>query len=157
MFRGSLVEEETIKVEILEFKTADNLYGIDINDIKEILPYKLKLTPIPNSHPAIEGIIMPRDIIIPVVNLAECLKLPKSPIIVKHMLIVSEVNDINVAFHVESVKGIHKVTDQQIQKDNDKVSTNIKGVVAEIVNIGDDKIEVLNLKKIISLINPDSI
>ena len=67
-----LLESGTNELEILEFTVAGNSYGINVAKIKEILPYK-KPTPIPNAHEFIEGIFMPRDQIITIVDLAKCL------------------------------------------------------------------------------------
>jgi chemotaxis signal transduction protein len=155
MFGSSFTEEETMKIEILEFMTAGNLYGIDINAIKEIIPYKMGVTPLPNSQSSIEGIIMPRDSIIPVVDLAGCLKLTTAPKTLKHMLIVLEIHDMNIAFHVESVRGIRKVEEQQIQKESDKYTTEMKSAVTGTVSIDGKRIEILDFKNIISMINPD--
>ena len=52
----------------LEITLADNHYGINVAKIKEILSYQ-KVTPVPNAHPSVEGIFMPRDTMITVINL----------------------------------------------------------------------------------------
>ena len=64
MNQENVKEGEIKELEILEFKAGGNSYGVDINEIKEILPYQQKPTPIPNAHPYIEGMVMPRDFII---------------------------------------------------------------------------------------------
>ncbi len=66
-----LLESGTNELEILEFVVGTNHYGINVAKIREILPYN-KPTAIPNSHPCIEGIYMPRDVIITVVDLGKC-------------------------------------------------------------------------------------
>ena len=67
-----LLESGTNELEILEFTLADNHYGINVAKIKEILSYQ-KVTPVPNAHPSVEGIFMPRDTMITVINLKHCL------------------------------------------------------------------------------------
>jgi two-component system, chemotaxis family, chemotaxis protein CheV len=60
-----LLESGTNELEVLEFIINGNHYGINVEKVREILPYQ-EITPVPNSHPCIEGIFMPRgDIIIP--------------------------------------------------------------------------------------------
>ena len=73
-----LLESGTNELEILEFKIADNHYGINVAKIREILLYQ-PVTPLPNTHPCIEGIFMPRDTMISVINLRKCLNLPDNP------------------------------------------------------------------------------
>lgn len=50
-----LLENGTNELEILEFTLAGNSYGINVAKIKEIITYQ-PVTPVPNSHPSIEGI-----------------------------------------------------------------------------------------------------
>ena len=69
-----LLESGTNELEILEFKVADNHYGINVAKIREILLYQ-PVTPLPNSHPCVEGIFMPRDTMISVINLRRCLNI----------------------------------------------------------------------------------
>ena len=77
METGILLESGTNELEILEFKVGSNYYGINVAKIKEILSYK-EPTPIPNAHPCVEGIFMPRDVIISIIDLAKNLNLAPS-------------------------------------------------------------------------------
>ena len=63
-----LLESGTNELEILEFTLGDNHYGINVAKIREILSYQ-KVTPVPNTHPSVEGIFMPREVMITVINL----------------------------------------------------------------------------------------
>ncbi len=71
-----LLESGTNELEVLEFTLGNNHYGINVAKIREILNY-YPITPVPNSHPSIEGIFMPRDTMISVVNLKRCLGMPE--------------------------------------------------------------------------------
>ena len=68
-----LLESGTNELEILEFALGNNHYGINVAKIKEIIPYQ-PVTPVPNAHPSIEGIFMPRNAIITSIDLAKALK-----------------------------------------------------------------------------------
>ena len=48
-----LLESGTNELEILEFKIADNHYGINVAKIREMLLYQ-PVTPLPNTHPCID-------------------------------------------------------------------------------------------------------
>lgn len=143
------------EIEILEFHSGGNSYGIDIRDIREILPYDRKVRIIPNAHPYIEGIIMPRDFVIPVIDLTVSLKLEDIEENEIEMLIVTSINDMNIGFHVDRVDGIHRTTTANIAKPGKKVSTSVKKAVAGILDINGKKIEILELRNIISDINPN--
>ena len=67
-----LLESGTNELEILEFTLGDNYYGINVAKIKTIMKYE-KVTPIPNAHPSIEGVFMPRDDMITAIDLKNCL------------------------------------------------------------------------------------
>ena len=71
-----LLESGTNELEVLEFTLGNNHYGINVAKIREILTYQ-PVTPVPNSHPSVEGIFMPRDTMITVVNLKRCLGMPE--------------------------------------------------------------------------------
>ena len=148
---GSGVSKE---IEILEFRAGGNIYGVDVNDIREILPYQKKSLPIPNAHPNIEGIIKPRDFLIPIVNTVRCLNLSQVDELKNEMLIVTSISNLNIAFHVDSVKGIHRVKTTDLSKPGKKISTTVKGVVIGILQRDDRKIEIVELRKIINDINP---
>ena len=89
-----LLESGTNELEVLEFTLGDNHYGINVAKIREILQYT-PVTPVPNSHPSVEGIFMPRDTMITVIDLKKCLGLPETDekglfiIIVLHHHIIS--------------------------------------------------------------------
>ena len=55
------------------FTLDNNSYGINVAKIKEIINY-MPVTPVPNAHPSIEGIFMPRDRMITAIDLKNCLQ-----------------------------------------------------------------------------------
>lgn len=148
-------EEQTTELEILEFKAGGNHYGIKVSDISEILPYNMKLTPVPNSHPLLEGIVMPRDFLIPIIDLVKYLNLADVDNLKKDMLIVTGIYNMNIAVHVDSVAGIHRINRSELTKPGKKLSTSVKGVVSDIFTINGRNIELLDFTKIINDINPE--
>ena len=67
-----LLETGTNEIEIMEFTIDGNLYGINVAKVREIL-MSAPVHPMPHSHPAVEGIFKPRDIVITVVDLPKYL------------------------------------------------------------------------------------
>lgn len=68
-----LLENGTNELEVLEFVVDGNSYGINVAKIREIIPYS-PVTPVPNAHPSVEGIFMPRDAMITAIDLRNCLQ-----------------------------------------------------------------------------------
>ncbi|MDE7423823.1 MAG: chemotaxis protein [Lachnospiraceae bacterium] len=150
-----LLESGTNELEILEFRVGGNYYGINVAKIKEILTYK-KPTPIPNSHPSIEGIFMPRDTIISIINLAKSLGLPPSADDSKDMYIVTNFNQLHTGFHVHEVMGIHRVSWADIVKPDETINTAGAGVATGIIKLDDKLIIILDFEKIVNDISPET-
>lgn len=155
METGILLESGTNELEILEFMVGNNSYGINVAKIKEILSYQ-KPTAIPNSHPCIEGIFMPRDTIISIIDLAKCLGLPPSADSTKDMYIVTNFNKLNTAFHVHNVIGIHRVSWTQIVKPDSTIASSGNGVATGILRMDDKLIIILDFEKIVADISPET-
>src|SRR5574344_2905113 len=119
-----LLENGTNELEILEFTIGDNSYGINVAKIKEIITYQ-PVTPVPNAHPSIEGIFMPRDIMITAIDLRNCLQKGTSK--PEGFFIVTNFNKLDIAFHVDSVMGIHRVSWRDILKPSATVDNEVDG------------------------------
>lgn len=150
-----LLESGTNELEILEFKVGNNSYGINVAKIKEILTYQPP-TPVPNAHPCIEGIFMPRDTIISIIDLAKSLSLQGSNDIEKDMYIVTNFNKLHTAFHVHNVEGIHRVSWGDIVKPDETINTAGSGVATGIIKIEGKLIVILDFEKIVAEISPET-
>ena len=148
-----LLENGTNELEILEFVINNYSYGINVAKIREIVPYQ-RVTPIPNAHPSIEGIFMPRDVMITAIDLANCLGFMDGP--VGGMFIITNFNKLNMAFHVENVLGIHRVSWTEIAKPNTSFGSLEDSIISGIVKRDDRLIIILDFEKIISDINPET-
>lgn len=148
-----LLENGTNELEVLEFKLDGNAYGINVAKIKEIINYQ-EVTPVPNAHPSIEGIFMPRDTMITAIDLKNCLQRGVSE--PGGLFIVTNFNKLDIAFHVDSVVGIHRVSWRDIIKPGSTVSTSEDGVSTGIIKFDDRLIIILDFEKIVTDINPET-
>lgn len=155
METGILLESGTNELEILEFRVGNNYYGINVAKIKEILSYQPP-TPIPNSHPCIEGIFMPRDEIISIINLEKCLNVSRTTENTTDMFIVTNFNKLNTAFHVHGVVGIHRVSWADIAKPDATINSEDNAVATGIIRLKDKLIVILDFEKIVSDISPET-
>ncbi len=149
-----LLESGTNELEILEFTIAGNHYGINVAKIREILSYQ-PVTPLPNSHPCIEGIFMPRDTMISVINLRRCINITEEPE-TEGLFIITNFNKLNTAFHVDDVLGIHRVSWEDIIKPDATISSEQTAVSTGVVKIDDRLVVILDFEKIVSDINPET-
>ena len=148
-----LLENGTNELEVLEFTLNGNHYGINVAKIREILTYQ-PITPIPNAHPSVEGIFMPRDTMITAIDLKNCLQ--RGSATPGGLFIITSFNKLDIAFHVDSVIGIHRVSWRDIIKPGATVSTTEEGVSTGIIKFEDRLIIILDFEKIVTDINPET-
>lgn len=152
---GILLESGTNELELLEFTVGSQHYGINVAKINELCPYS-EPTLVPNSHEYIEGIFMPRERIITVINLAVALGIQTSPNTSKDMYIITNFNKLHTAFHVNQVLGIHRVSWEDIAKPDTTISSNGNGIATGIIKIEDRIIIILDFEKIVTEVNPET-
>jgi len=148
-----LLENGTNELEVLEFVLDGNAYGINVAKIKEIIPYQT-VTPVPNAHPSIEGIFMPRDTMITAIDLKNCLQRGVSK--EGGLFIITNFNKLDIAFHVDEVRGIHRVSWENIIKPGATVSSAEESISTGIVKIDNRLIIILDFEKIVTDINPET-
>ena len=149
-----LLESGTNELEVLEFKVGKNFYGINVAKIREILLYQ-PVTPLPNAHPCIEGIFMPRDIMISVISLRKCLNITdEAPN--DGLFIITNFNSLYTAFHVDEVLGIHRVSWEDIIKPDATISSDESGVSTGVIKLEDRLVVILDFEKIVTDINPET-
>ena len=148
-----LLESGTNELEVLEFTLGDNHYGINVAKIREILQY-MPVTPVPNTHPSVEGIFMPRDTMITVINLKNCLNLPQTD--EKGLFIITNFNKLNVAFHVDQVIGIHRVSWENIIKPDETLTGEHGNTATGVIKMDDRLIVILDFEAIVASISPQT-
>lgn len=150
-----LLENGTNELEVLEFTLGKNHYGINVAKIREILSYQ-PITPIPNAHPSVEGIFMPRDLMITVINLKNCLGLLDDSIEERGLFIITNFNKLNIAFHVDEVIGIHRVSWADIIKPDSTINAENNGVSTGVIKLEDKLVIILDFEKIVTDISPET-
>ncbi|MBR6664922.1 MAG: chemotaxis protein CheV [Lachnospiraceae bacterium] len=148
-----LLENGTNELEILEFIVDGNSYGINVAKIKEIIRY-LEPTPIPNAHPSVEGVFMPRDTMITAIDLKNCLQRGQAK--PGGLFIVTNFNNLDIAFHVEAVMGIHRLTWKDINQPSAVTSSMDAGVSSGVVKVNNKLIVILDFEKIVTDISPET-
>jgi two-component system chemotaxis response regulator CheV len=97
---------------------------------------------------------MPRDIMITAIDLRNCLQRGTSE--PGGLFIVTNFNNLDIAFHVDAVLGIHRVSWTEITKPNETVSTVDESISTGIIKINNKLVIILDFEKILSDINPET-
>ena len=149
-----LLESGTNELEVLEFVIRGNHYGINVEKVREILTYQ-EVTPIPNSHPCIEGIFMPRENIITVIDLFQALGFDNENK-KNNFFIVTNFNSLNIAFDVEQVLGINRVSWTDVVKPDASVNGPGAGVATGIIKNENSLLIILDFERIVEEICPET-
>lgn len=148
-----LLETGTNEIEIMEFKINGKLYGINVAKVREIMVAE-PVTAMPLAHPVVEGVFKPRGSVITVVNLAKYLFGNEVTDGERDLFIVTNFNKMYIAFRVDSVEGIVRLSWAQIQKPDKTVSGGEEGVATGITEINGDLVVILDFEKIVAEIAP---
>ncbi|MFG6333082.1 MAG: chemotaxis protein [Lachnospiraceae bacterium] len=152
---GILLESGTNEIEIMKFTIQGEFYGINVAKVKEIMMSE-KVKVMPHAHPAVEGIFKPRDILITVIDLGYYLTgedLGHKP---RDLFIVTNFNKMTVAFRVQSIEGISRISWKDIQKPDKTLSHGDEGVATGIAQCAGELVTILDFEKIVAEIAPET-
>jgi two-component system chemotaxis response regulator CheV len=141
-------------MEILELIISGQSFGINVVQVSEILSYH-PLTPVPNAHPHIEGIFMPRGTTITAIDLKKSLNMGESG--QDGSFIVTQYKNMEIALHADEIIGIHRVLEGDLTTVEETGILRKDGYIESVLKVDEKLIEVLNFYKIISEVNPDAI
>lgn len=97
----------------LLFRLEDELYGAEIDTIREIIMPE-EPTRVPSNPEFIEGVIDYRGYIVPVLDLKKRFRLGSTPYNEEARLVVSDVSIGNVAFMVDEIVGINRIATETL-------------------------------------------
>jgi len=150
-----LLETGTNELEILEFTISGNSYGINVAKITELMQIQ-EVQEMPLAHPCVEGVFQPRDEVYTIVDLAKYLDLGPSEVPEKDIFIITNFNQMNIAFHVHAVESIFRISWQDIEKPDSIIYGGQEGVVTGIAKVNDRIISILDFEKITFDISPET-
>lgn len=150
-----LLASGTNEIEIMEFTIYDELYGINVAKVREIMMPDVVKT-IPHAHDAVEGIFKPRDTVLTVVDLPYYLTGKPTEKQQKDLFIVTNFNKLHIAFRVQSVVGIQRISWKDIQKPDKTLSHGEEGIATGIAQCEGDLVTILDFEKIVAEIAPET-
>ena len=149
-----LLESGTNEIEIMEFTIAGSLYGINVAKVDEIMlcqPVKA----MPHTHPAVEGIFKPRETVITVLNLPRYLGY-EAELQEKDLFIITNFNNMHIAFRVHTVIGISRISWTAIQKPDKAISGKGESVATGIAQCNGDLVTILDFERVVAEIAPET-
>jgi len=147
--KGILLETGTNEFEIVEFSIGPVSYGINVAKVREVIN-PVPVTKMPNVHPWVDGIFTLRGRVMPLVNLPRCLGTQSSTNSPK--VIVSELNNYYVAFLVDEVSRIHRISWTAMEPPPHIANSDM---VVGIIKMADKMVVLLDFEKIVADINPE--
>jgi len=150
-----LLESGTNELELMEFIISGETFGINVAKVREIMMAQ-EVKMMPNSHEVVEGVFKPRSEIITVIDLGKYLNLQKNKNNERDMFIITHFNNLNFAFHVDSVVGIDRISWTEIKKPDRVIYGGEEGVATGIAEYKKRLITILDFEKIIAEISPES-
>ena len=152
---GILLESGTNEIEVMKFTVMGEFYGINVAKVQEIIMSE-KVKPMPHANPAVEGIFKPRDELITVINLAKYLTGDDRENGPRDLFIVTNFNKMTVAFRVDSIEGISRISWKDIQKPDKTIANGADSVATGIAQCGKELVIILDFEKIVAEIAPET-
>ena len=135
--------------QLVIFKIANEEFGVDINDVKEIIRWE-EVTRIPNTEGHIKGVINLRGSIVVVNDLAMKLGLPSKTVDDDTRILVVEVGGNTVGMVVDSATEVLRLEGKKVQDAPDMITSGIDNNYIEGVGVISEKrlLTLLDLTKV---------
>lgn len=139
--------------EYVIFLINEQIYGIEILKIKEVVSYR-KITPLPNMKGFIKGIINLRGVILPIFDLREKFHLPEAPYTPFHIIIVMEILGRVMGVVVDEISDVVELLSKEVQD----TSNLPPGIKAEYIKgIGKKEHELIILLNVDRLLSSEEL
>ncbi|MCI8837204.1 MAG: chemotaxis protein CheV [Hungatella sp.] len=139
----------------MKFTIQGEFYGINVAKVKEIM-MAAKVKAMPHAHPAVEGIFKPRDLLITVIDLGYYLTGDYLEHESRDLFIVTNFNKMTVAFRVQSIEGISRISWKDIQKPDKTLTHGEEGVATGIAQCAGELVTILDFEAIVAEIAPET-
>lgn len=145
---GILLESGTNEMELLAIQLDGQIFGVNVAKVQAIVQFDpSQVTALPKAPDGLMGMLLYRDKTIPLINLAQVLKLNANTTVERPVVVVTEFNNTVTSFRVDGVERIHRVSWSRFEPATSVfANANITGTVT----IEDVDIMVLDMEQIIT-------
>lgn len=136
-------------LQIVAFRVAGELYGLDITSVREI-DRMHPITKVPRALPFVEGVIHLRDMIIPVIDLAKRFGLPAIAPERQTRIIITRVQGQSVGLIVNQVTEVISIPAKSVGPAPPLTFDLQHRYVSGMARVADGLISILNLDRLLS-------
>jgi len=131
------------------FKLNNEEYGMDIENVREIIVYK-NCTKIPNAPKFIEGMIDIRGCVTPIINLKKRLNLDEKDDIKDQRIIIINIKEKQVGFIVDDASQVLTLSEKQIEDPPEIIMSSTREYIVGVGKVENKIILLLDLEKVLS-------
>jgi purine-binding chemotaxis protein CheW len=146
--------EKDKQMQVVTFKLGDEIYAIDIMEIKQIV-HMQEVREIPNAPPYVEGILNLRGVVTPVINLHKRFLLKMLEMTEEDKLlsgfIILKINNMTLGVIIDKILRVISLDTSVIQPPPQMISGIGVEYIRGVANIDGNYIIILNIEK---LFNP---
>jgi len=132
------------------FELAGTTYGVRTRDVQHMEMLE-RVTPVPNTSPAVEGVVFSRGQVIPAVNLRVRFGLPREPHTMRSRLIVIQLQQRLVGLIVDSAREFMSIPDEAIRPIQETVTGMEGNYLKGIATLGQRLVLLLDLGVVLNL------
>jgi len=143
------LDEDTLKDKYLTFYTDNQLFGISIKDVVQIVGMQ-DITSVPEFPSYAKGVINLRGTIIPIIDVR--LRLNKKEINYNERtcIIVTNINEVYIGYIVDSVNEVISIDNENISKPPKLNTDHINTYITGIAELNNSIVLLIDLKKILN-------
>lgn len=135
------------------FELAGTTYGLRTDEVQHMEMIE-HITPVPNTPPAVEGVVFSRGQVIPALNLRVRCGFPREPHTLRSRLIVVQVQQRQVGLIVDGAREFRVIPNEAIRPIQEAISGMEGNYLRGIANIDDRMILLLDLETALDLGKP---
>lgn len=136
-----------MKMELITFEVASQLFGLDIMAIREIRAWT-PATRLPQVPSYVAGVVNLRGTVLPVIDLAARLGWPATEPTPRHAIIVVQCGEQTLGLIVDSVSDIASLPDDALQPPPAASQNDVVPFLHGLAPLGDRMVMVLDLERL---------
>lgn len=141
-----MAEDSANERQLVVFQLADEQYGVDIQDVREIIRTQA-VTRIPSAPEHVLGVIDLRDTVVPVIDLRLRLSLEVRAETDENRIVVVEAHGHQVGVLVDAVKEVLRIGADRIEANSSVVTTAESYYIDGIAKLDESLLILLDIEK----------
>ncbi|MGD9569218.1 MAG: chemotaxis protein CheW [Sedimentibacter sp.] len=143
------LDEDTLKDKYLTFYTDNQLFGILISEVVQIIGMQ-EITAVPEFPSYAKGVINLRGIIIPIIDVRLRLKKEEIEYNERTCIIVTNINGSYIGFIVDSVNEVTNIYNDNISKPPKMGADYVNTYITGIAKLNNNIVLLIDLKKVLN-------